>query len=382
MKLPPLPSRRGEHGGVLMVTVMITLLIGVTLASYLMLVRNQSVAVSRSQAWNTALTLAEAGAEEALAQMNHNGGLISAVPGGNGWVFSGGVYRCDPAERELAGGRYAAVYTASASPTIYSTGYVTVPMTSDTVTRVLVIRTTNAPLYSSGLLPGSINRQGNHPVTVDSYDSTLAQYSSSGRYDPARTKSAATTNIATIANTELPEISPPFSTGLPMPPNRSGTYRMSGNVLVQGDLILNDGERLLVSSRRGAVLYVKGSILMSPTATIEVARTSSLEIFVEGGSSCLGILDNRGSPGTLSYFGRPGNTNIILCASNPAVAGAFYAPAATFSATNGSTPIDFEGTLTVDSLLLNRPYRFHFDESLLQPSSPRRGFVVSSWSEN
>lgn len=382
MKLPPSPFRHGEQGGVLMVTVMIALLIGVTLASYLTLVRNQSMAVARSQAWNTALTLAEAGAEEALAQMNHSGGLVSAVPGGNGWVLSGGVYRCDPAEREMAGGRYAAVYTASASPIIYSTGYVTVPMTSDSVTRVLVIRTTNAPLHSSGLLAGSINRQGNHPLTMDSYDSTLVQYSSNGRYDPARPKSAATTNIATIANTELPEISPPFSTGLPMPPDQSGTYRVSGNVLVQGDLNLSGGERLLVSSLRGAVLYVKGSILMSPTATIEVTQTSSLKIFAEGGNTSLGILNNRGSSETFSYFGLPGNTNIVLSGSNSIVVGTFYAPAATFSATNGSTPIDFEGALTVDSLLLNRPYRFHFDESLFQPSSPRRGFVVTSWSEN
>lgn len=365
-----------------MVTVMITLLIGVTLASYLMLVRNQSMAVSRSQAWNTALTLAEAGVEEALAQMNHSGGLLSAVPRGNGWVLSGGAYRCDPAERQMAGGRYAAVYTASLSPTIYSTGYVTVPMTSDTVTRVLVIRTTNAPLYSSGLLLGNINRQGNHNLTVDGYDSTLTQYSSNGRYDPARVKSAATTNIATISGMELPEIPPPFSTGLPMPPDRSGTYRLSGNILVQGDLNLNSGERLLVSSRRGAVLYVKGSIIMNPTASIEVTQTSSLEIFVEGSGSSLGILNNRGSPETFSYFGLPGNTNIVLSGSNSTVVGTFYAPAATFSATNGSVPVDFEGALTVDSLLLNRPYRFHFDESLLQPSSPRRGFVVSSWSEN
>lgn len=382
MKLPPHSFRINESGGVLLTTLMITVLIGVTMASYLMLVRNQSVAVARSQAWNIALTLAEAGVEEALAQMNHDGGLTSAVPGGNGWVLSDGIYRCDPPERKMLGGRYAAVYTATASPVIYSTGYVTVPMSSDVITRVVIVRTTNAPLYPTGLLLGNINRQGNHPLTIDGYDSTDSQYSSGGRYDPTQVKTPASTNIAMTGNTELPEIMQPFSTGLPMPSIRNGTYRLSGNIMVQGDLVLRGSERLLVSSRRSVVLYVTGNILMSPNASIEVASTSSLKIFAEGNNTSLGILNNRGTPGNFSYYGLPGNTNIILTASNTPFVGTIYAPAATFSATNGHAPFDFEGALSVESLVLSRPFRFHFDESLTQPSSPRRSFVVSSWGEH
>jgi len=53
---------------------MITLTLGVILTlaciSYLLLVGNQKSTVTRSQTWNAALTMAEAGVEEAMAQIN------------------------------------------------------------------------------------------------------------------------------------------------------------------------------------------------------------------------------------------------------------------------------------------------------------------------
>ena len=65
-------SRRQPNllGGVLLITLFIGAAIGIALGSYLLLVRAQNVSVVRSQAWNGALAMAEAGAEEALAQLN------------------------------------------------------------------------------------------------------------------------------------------------------------------------------------------------------------------------------------------------------------------------------------------------------------------------
>ena len=110
MKTALLPKPRRRQGSSLLVTLLVTLLLGVTLASYLMLVRSEHVLTARSQAWHQALVMAEAGVEEALAQLNP-GAFNSEVAGGNGWSLYNGFYQPDPAERSLIGGRYAVVYT-------------------------------------------------------------------------------------------------------------------------------------------------------------------------------------------------------------------------------------------------------------------------------
>ena len=68
----PAWNRQADEGSVLLITVFTALIIGITLGSYLLMVRAQSVAVARSQAWNAALVMAQAGVEEALAALNQN----------------------------------------------------------------------------------------------------------------------------------------------------------------------------------------------------------------------------------------------------------------------------------------------------------------------
>src|ERR1041385_1458468 len=59
-----------ETGSALVVTLFIITTILLGLGSYLMLVRTQFVSVARSEAWNSSMSVAEAGVEEALAQLN------------------------------------------------------------------------------------------------------------------------------------------------------------------------------------------------------------------------------------------------------------------------------------------------------------------------
>ena len=63
-------ARTGEFASVLFITLILAGLLGLTLGSYLYWVRTQNLLVSESQAWNTALTIAEAGVEEGMAQLN------------------------------------------------------------------------------------------------------------------------------------------------------------------------------------------------------------------------------------------------------------------------------------------------------------------------
>ena len=62
--------RRNSEGSVSTIVLVVMLLIGMTLASYLNLVANQNISVQRSQAWNSVVPVAEAGIEEALAHLN------------------------------------------------------------------------------------------------------------------------------------------------------------------------------------------------------------------------------------------------------------------------------------------------------------------------
>ena len=59
-----------QGGSVLLVTLFMACLLGTFLFSYLYLVLNQRALVSRSQGWNASMGMAEAGIEEALAQLN------------------------------------------------------------------------------------------------------------------------------------------------------------------------------------------------------------------------------------------------------------------------------------------------------------------------
>src|SRR6266704_1299953 len=57
-------------GSVLLVTLATCIILGVLMGSYLSMIKSQHFSVARGQAWNSALVVAEAGVEEAMAQLN------------------------------------------------------------------------------------------------------------------------------------------------------------------------------------------------------------------------------------------------------------------------------------------------------------------------
>src|SRR5439155_2677153 len=65
---------RRKYGSILIVTLLLAIILGTTLGSYLYWVRTQNVLIAQSQAWNSALAIAEAGIEEGMAQLNVNSG--------------------------------------------------------------------------------------------------------------------------------------------------------------------------------------------------------------------------------------------------------------------------------------------------------------------
>ena len=70
MKLVTPNRLNNESGSVLATTLIITFVIGATLASFLVLTQNQTFANARSQSWNQSMAVTEAGVEDAMQMIN------------------------------------------------------------------------------------------------------------------------------------------------------------------------------------------------------------------------------------------------------------------------------------------------------------------------
>src|SRR5712691_6903522 len=80
-----------QCGGVLIVTLLFCVILGIMMGSYLSLIKAQRFSVARSQVWNSAIVVAEAGIEEAMAHLNS--GVNTNNLAVNSWVGLGvGTY--------------------------------------------------------------------------------------------------------------------------------------------------------------------------------------------------------------------------------------------------------------------------------------------------
>src|SRR5690349_19157458 len=73
-----------QSGGVLVITIVVCALVGLMLAAYLSMTANQQNMTQRSQVWNNAIPMCEAGVEEAMAHINHFN--TTSNFGINGWT--------------------------------------------------------------------------------------------------------------------------------------------------------------------------------------------------------------------------------------------------------------------------------------------------------
>jgi hypothetical protein len=205
------PSRGARRGSALLMTLVFTGVTGLVLASYLTLVSAQNRSVVRSQTWNSAIPVVEAGIEEALAHLNQN--RTTNVFSQNWRNRNGYAVR----KRRLGDCIYIVAINPLTQPVIECTGYVPAPlMFSDTSSFIFgqvgtlghdhttyIYRTVRAitkggPLFARGMVAkGSINMNGNG-VSSDSFDSADPNYSTNGRYD--RTKQKDNGDVATDAS--------------------------------------------------------------------------------------------------------------------------------------------------------------------------------------
>jgi hypothetical protein len=414
-------KRTKQCGSVLMVTLFIASLFGMFLLYYFNLVKTQNGLVARSQAWNSTLSLAEAGAEEALAQLNPAAPQLVVDRTANGWGSpSGGLY--GPMNRTLSAGSYSTVFTTNVFPIIYSTGYVTVGSLSATINRVIRVATTNVPLFSVAMAAeGNINFNGNG-VSTDSFNSALTNLSTGGQYDPTKTSTngdvASVSGIVNVGNGnvngsvflgptaadslksngtitggtfndfnfDFPDVALPQTTWL-------GAIQLPQVIdgLTYNYVFASSGD-YTIDSLSGSV-YVNSNVVvrlrLTSNASPSIIRVAGpgndagkLTIYMDGPTFILtgnSVVDG-GNAANLSYYGTPNNTQIKF-SGNAAFTGTIYAPEAAFTmGGGGNNTYDFVGSSITKTVTMNGHFNFHFDENLLN-SGPVRGYSATSWRE-
>jgi len=196
------PIRQTAASALLVTLFMITLLT-LSVAGYLTYVDQQSLLGARSQGWNLALGLSEAGIEEALAHLNVNWANLNS----DTWEPNGTTYS---KTRTLTNGTYTVAIDNSnpnapvilsrasvtlptfiaqnAPPAMFATAGVTQPGTTvnTAANRAVRVTTSRGSLFLASMVAKhGIDLKGNG-ITSDSFDSADPNKSTNGRWDAAK----------------------------------------------------------------------------------------------------------------------------------------------------------------------------------------------------
>jgi hypothetical protein len=428
------PARR--YGSVLVVTLCTSSIMGIGLASYLTLVNYQNTMDSRSQSWNEALCTAEAGIEEAMAQLTYVPLTTNIDRGANGWVYDSGSYRI-PAPRLMQHGTYNVRFSDVQLPVITSTGTITNTALGAVLVRAVEVHTVSSPVFSTGMAAiSNITMNGNF-IRSDSYVSTDPAYSTNGKYDPAKFRTNGSLasvygvinvgngnvygnlltgptgsdsmgpngmvagTIAHDFNAEFEDVHDPANLASFLQPtsdmlnqkkptlvgsnvvSKSYDYAFEKN-LASGDYYRVDTKitgSMYVGTNANVTLYITASVqLNGGNDLIYLAPGAKLTIYMAGSDFTVASVVNNGSALDFTYRGLPSNTSVTFN-GNAAFTGTIYAPEAalTMNGGGGQTPVDFSGACVVKSVIMNGHLNFHYDEAVaaLGPSIYKAG----SWRE-
>ena len=416
------------NGTVLMMTLIVIVLLGITAASVVTIASNQYQSDKRSEDWNAALAVAESGLEESLTHLNTYGitNIIAGIPklDANGWTLSGAEY---VKKRTLnTNAHFTVKITSSGDPIITSEGYYRSRGSGHFLMRKVQARTKFSGNWPRGLL-AITNLWIKNTFIADSYDSSNPSYSTGGRYDLAKRKAGATVgicrgdfvvelgkadiygrlltgprgSISYLKGGAVGSLSwvnagysgaeagafrndfslaivypqPPWSGGAFVPVNAGNTYHLTTGNWEMPELTMTKDKMFVTGD---AVLYVKGDVSLGSGATINIAANASLRMYVGGASSTMSgsaVVNESGRPERLIYYGLKSNT-LIKWTGNDSWCGVLYAPSATLECGGGA---EMYGAFLTRSVKISGGANFHYDENLARLSPPK--FVVSGWTE-
>jgi hypothetical protein len=406
-----------SQGMATFITVVIIAVIGLTLVAYLSWSETHTTLEMRSQIWNSALPIAEAGIEEAMAHLNS--GQDRAA---DGWTLNGTVY---VKQRTFGDGSYSVSIDTNPAPTILSAGFARMPPGNTYISRTVAV---SCRRQSSGvgiLAKTKITLSGTNSI-VDSFDSTVAPYSflthkagavlmsnggTTGSVDigTAQVYGKAATGpggIVTVdgvnggslgdlswhafnntgiqtgttsddVNASFPSNSPPaaafFAPAGGTVLGTNYTYVLDTASYKTTKFIVGAGGSAIVTGH--AELYVTSDFVMSGSGYMWIAPGASLKIYVNGkfAVSGSGIANGTGQAANLTLLGLNGNTSCGYSGSS-AFVGTINCPAAAV-AVSGSGGL--YGTVTGNTIVVSGGAGVHYDEGTGQSGR----YVVESWNE-
>jgi hypothetical protein len=412
-------------GSVLMVALFVSGLTGIALISYLTLLSTEVKLTGRSQVWNTALPLVEAGIEEAMAHITSSTNAWNT----DGWT---GTQWNVQLQRSLGDGYYVVAVTNQTTPpqitpVIVSRGYVHAPVSTGYISRAVRVILVNVPLSGPGLASKTTIDLNGNKLTVDSFDSGDPNYSDiNGMYLAAKQKdgvqvasaagfagvvdvggadvfgkvaTAPGGSVDALKNATIGSLAfhAASKTGIEpgwtsddaditfspiVAPISGAAPTFVGTVMVLSNGVYEVGAlNGAIQVNGDATLIVRTSftskgkgITIAPGAKLDIYNYADKAVF-----SGSGLNTTSGSRATnLRYYGMPSNTEVDFNGGCSFV-GVIYAPDAAMYCNGGGGSVNIVGSTATYSVKMGGSYNFHFDEALLREA--QTGWVIRDWTE-
>jgi hypothetical protein len=178
--MKPSIDTRKDKGSILVTALLTIVVLMISLGAYLGMTAYQVRSANRSECWNMAIAVAEAGIEEGHAHLNQNGlsNLFS-----NGWVATG--TNTAVKTRQLGSNSFTVTILSNRLARIVSVGSVWVPGSngSNLVSRTVEVTAKNPGILDNSLLLlNSVDGSGGNAY-IDSFSSTNGPYTLATRRD-------------------------------------------------------------------------------------------------------------------------------------------------------------------------------------------------------
>ncbi len=418
LRKPRIIGKAEEKGSVLAFSVIVLTILVLFAAPFLFQLSTERKSTDRSYQSVAALSLAEAGIERAIWELNHGNILtwngddslrtlnISSFQTSDGRVIGDIAIRI---ENPLGG-----------NPVIEATG--SLPYTGS----LEIARTARVDLESKGFTPFDYAAFGEEGITTNvdtdtnSYDSRLGEYDVDGNKGSQGNIGTNSVNNGGITLNDDSEISGDAYTGLGSDPSQvivlndtSEIYKQKltlahqknlSSVIPPQDLpfrglyFLTDGAEgtinesgrytsfVLLNSAQTTItaditLYVTGQFLMTNNTTLYIAPGASVKIYLDDSfeiSAGSSLRNQSKNPARVQILGTDNFNGTMYWGSDSSFYGAIYAPRASVSY---ATPHDLYGSLVAKRLISNAHYDIHYDVALSNLELTGRAFAVKSWQE-
>ena len=416
---------KSRDGGALVVTLVVAVIMGIAICSYLTLLGSRNKIAMRSTAWNTAMPTVEEGIEEALAHLHAD----PSTPSANGWGSTNVAGQTGYWKRRTnSEGSYffATIYNYSATnPIIYSAGFVPTPLggSGDYITRLVRVQATNSPtVFSKNIAAGGqITLSGG--AVIDGYNSSNGPYNTTsnrnavgGIVTNSKVSKAINVGTATVygtastgpggtvyvnggavgdttwdasntgiepgwtnnnVNVSYPTNSPP--TGSPFTPSitsggGSNIMYLGSGLYQTASFTSSDSTKPMVVTGN-ATLWITGDLTVSGSGYIYISPGASLTLYVGGQATVSGggVVNGTGLPSNFSLVGLSSSDKMTYSGSADFV-GTINAPEADVTVSGGA---DVYGAVICSTFTSSGGSGVHYDQGL----AGFTGLVVIAWTE-